>query len=246
MTDRDKDLLAAEYALGSLDAEERAQAEEKAKTDNSFAAGVADWEQRLSPLADAVEPVKAPAGLWRRIEAALGGLAGQIQRQPDDLRSMIEDLQRSLAAWRMAAVSAAAAAAAIALAWFGGVDMPFREAEPPSKYVAMLQSEAGKTGFVVTFDMANKTCAVRTVLPDIPDAKAYELWAVMKGKKAPMSLGLVGTSDYAMVPMPATLNAEMMKDGLQLAISVEPPGGAPAGQPMGPVVFAGNLMKLTP
>ena len=49
-----------------------------------------------------------------------------------------------------------------------------------------------------------------------------------------------------MVEMPDILDDEMMKDGVQLAISLEPPGGAPAGQPMGPVVYAGDLIKLTP
>ncbi len=42
--------LAAEYALGTLDADERAQVETLMATDNAFAAMVHAWEFRLGVL----------------------------------------------------------------------------------------------------------------------------------------------------------------------------------------------------
>ncbi|MTW18805.1 hypothetical protein GJ689_21635 [Rhodoplanes serenus] len=63
--------LAAEYALGTLDAGERAAAAALLATDPAFAAQVAAWERRLGELHAMVEPVPPPAALW-------GGLAARL------------------------------------------------------------------------------------------------------------------------------------------------------------------------
>ena len=51
--DEDREILAAEYALGTLDASERAQAERLIASDPEFAARVSYWDGQLSLLADA-------------------------------------------------------------------------------------------------------------------------------------------------------------------------------------------------
>jgi len=61
-----------------------------------------------------------------------------------------------------------------------------------------------------------------------------------------MTLGLVGTGAYAMMDAPVEIDDEMLEKGVKLAISLEPKGGAPAGKSMGPVMFAGLLVKQTP
>ena len=48
--DEDRDGFAAEYALGTLDAEERAQADALMIVDQDFAAKVRQWERRLGEL----------------------------------------------------------------------------------------------------------------------------------------------------------------------------------------------------
>ena len=48
--DEDKDGFAAEYALGTLDAEERAQADALMLVDAAFATTVRQWERRLGEL----------------------------------------------------------------------------------------------------------------------------------------------------------------------------------------------------
>src|SRR5271169_1243542 len=73
--------LAAEYALGTLDADERAQVEILMATDNEFAAIVHAWEFRLGVLNQMVGSVEPPPELWERIRAALG-LTGQQQAPP--------------------------------------------------------------------------------------------------------------------------------------------------------------------
>ena len=68
--------LAAEYALGTLDADERAQVEILMAIDNEFAGLVHAWEFRLGVLNQMVGSVEPPPELWERIRTAIG-LTGQ-------------------------------------------------------------------------------------------------------------------------------------------------------------------------
>jgi anti-sigma-K factor RskA len=70
--DEDHIVLAAEYALGTLDADERARVEALIASDNEFAARVQAWEFRLGVLNQMVGLVEPPPELWERIRAAVG------------------------------------------------------------------------------------------------------------------------------------------------------------------------------
>jgi anti-sigma-K factor RskA len=64
--------LAAEYALGTLDADERAQVETMMSVDPDFAAMVEAWAQKLGALNDMVGSVEPRPEVWDRIRAAAG------------------------------------------------------------------------------------------------------------------------------------------------------------------------------
>ena len=64
--------LAAEYALGTLDADERAQVEAMMSADTEFAAMVGAWEQKLGALNQMVGSVEPRAEVWDRIRSAVG------------------------------------------------------------------------------------------------------------------------------------------------------------------------------
>ena len=69
--------LAAEYALGTLDADERAQAETMMAVDTEFAAMVRAWEHRLGALNQMVGSVEPRPIVWENIKAAIGHSTGQ-------------------------------------------------------------------------------------------------------------------------------------------------------------------------
>src|SRR5947209_14103847 len=69
--DEDRDGFAAEYVLGTLDSEERAQADALMLVDPDFAAKVRQWERRLGELNVLVAPVEPQAPVWERIKAGL-------------------------------------------------------------------------------------------------------------------------------------------------------------------------------
>jgi anti-sigma-K factor RskA len=70
--------LAAEYALGTLDAEERAQVEAMMSVDNGYVAVVEAWERKLGVLNQMVGLVEPRPEVWEKIRAAIR-LAGAQQ-----------------------------------------------------------------------------------------------------------------------------------------------------------------------
>jgi anti-sigma-K factor RskA len=69
--DQDKDVLAAEYVLGTLGRDERAEAQALIAIDPAFAEVVRQWERRLGELSAMVDPVEPPADMWDRIKAGV-------------------------------------------------------------------------------------------------------------------------------------------------------------------------------
>jgi anti-sigma-K factor RskA len=64
--------LAAEYALGTLDADERAQVESMMAVDTEFTAMVHAWEYRLGVLNQMVGSIEPRPIVWENIRAAVG------------------------------------------------------------------------------------------------------------------------------------------------------------------------------
>jgi anti-sigma-K factor RskA len=64
--------LAAEYALGTLDADERARVETMMSLDKDFAAIVEAWEHKLGVLNQMVGSIEPPAEVWDKIKTAVG------------------------------------------------------------------------------------------------------------------------------------------------------------------------------
>src|SRR5260370_29467247 len=63
--------LAAEYALGTLEADERAQVETMMAVDTEYTAIVRAWEYRLGVLNQMVGSVEPRPIVWENIRAAL-------------------------------------------------------------------------------------------------------------------------------------------------------------------------------
>ncbi|MBR1216308.1 anti-sigma factor [Bradyrhizobium sp. JYMT SZCCT0180] len=70
--------LAAEYALGTLDADERAQVETMMAVDTEFTAVVQAWEYRLGVLNQMVGSVEPRPIVWENIQRAIGHAGPQV------------------------------------------------------------------------------------------------------------------------------------------------------------------------
>ena len=105
----DREVLAGEYVLGTLDPGERAEAERLRASDPDFASAIAAWEHRLDPLNAAVESVAPPEGLLQRIEQRLGETAVPAAAPS----ATIIKLERRVRHWRAATLAMAAVAASL-------------------------------------------------------------------------------------------------------------------------------------
>jgi anti-sigma-K factor RskA len=226
-----QDFTAAEYVLGVLGAEDRRKAEFRIASEPKFAAEVAFWEARLGGLADAVPPVAPPASVWNGIEARLSTTL-----EPERARGGIWN---SLNFWRTFAIASAGLAAASLAGLVYLAQIP--SLGPP--LLATLDEQTGQPGFLAAANPADGTVTVvPAALLTGAQPQSYELWVIPPGGK-PHSLGLVDPKRPVKVVVPPELLPHVSADST-LAVSIEPVGGSPTGQPTGPVIANGKLASL--
>src|SRR5579862_6725384 len=144
--------LAAEYALGTLDADERAQVETMMSVDKDFTAVVLAWEHRLGALNQMVGAVEPRPELWEKIRAAIGHAGQQsltetsppaftpitiaeethIAGEPRSATDTSNVIQLAARARRWRAIAAATSAIAAALVALIGVGVSMPDLLPDS------------------------------------------------------------------------------------------------------------------
>ncbi len=240
MKGEELDLLAAEYALGLADEEQRARAESLLASDEDFRSRVARWSGRLAPLLEEVDAVSPPPELWARIENEIDP---RVTALAPAVASNIHALRRKVTLWR--GYSAVATALAASLALFL-VTRPSAEAPiappAPAPLVAMMEAEGSPAKLVATYDPASHMLLVTPAAGVSAVAgHAHELWLIPADGK-PRSMGMVEPGAARRMAVPPAMLTEM-KVEVTLALSVEPAGGSPSGLPTGPVVAAGKLVR---
>lgn len=222
-------LVAAEYVLGVLGAAERRQAQQRLAHDQAFADEVAFWEEKLGAFADAVAPVAPPERTWSRIARATRSRNSSAAR---------ESLWQSLAFWRSFALGSAALAAAS----IGALTFIAISPVPRAPMLATLGAGNGQPDFVAAVNVGGSSLLVVPAALLTSDQRAMELWLIPAGDK-PHSLGLIEPGRPVHLAVPRELAGRLTADAA-LAVSMEPPGGSPTGQPTGPVIASGKLTSL--
>ncbi|HZO47198.1 MAG TPA: anti-sigma factor [Xanthobacteraceae bacterium] len=228
-------VLAAEYVLGVLSAEERRAVEKRIAEESSFAREIADWEDRLGPMASYVTPVTPPAQTWMRIEASLGTPTSTAAVPP-------ATIWQSLAFWRGLGIGASAIAAACvaALVYVG---MRPTTLTPRVPLLATLTGlKTNQPNFVAAISTDGRSLTIVPASLLTADKRSMELWLIPEGGK-PASLGLIAAGQPVQLNVPPAL-LPLVGSGATLAVSLEPLGGSPTGQPTGEVIAHGNLSRL--
>ncbi|MBV8474009.1 MAG: anti-sigma factor [Hyphomicrobiales bacterium] len=222
------DGAAAEFALGTLDAGERAALAARRLREPELDAAIRAWEELLAPLAEAAGPIVPPRDEFAAIEARL--------RASDPVVA----LQRRLARWRAAAIGAASLAAMLGV---GVVLIETIFRAPPVEFTAFLQKNAEAPAFVVAMDPAARELTVRPLGAAPPPGKSYELWLIEPRLGPPRSLGVISPAGVTR-PKFAAFDLAIAENATY-AVTLEPPGGSPNGAPSGPPVFVGKLVRVT-
>jgi anti-sigma-K factor RskA len=253
--------LAAGYALGSLDGEDRARFEALLRAgDRDARRELRQFEETLARVAaerPEAPPPAVKAALLARIaaapRAAVAGDGARVVPMPSRPRRGI--WTAVLAAAMAAGIAAIAVGLAVSTRYERRLEALGQEAvalkaelERQASVLAILRDPA--TQVVALNGLAPSPTArarimwhekaggilVATGLPPAPEGKAYQLWAIA-GQGAPVPAGVFtvdagGTGSLRVPPLPGVTRVDVF------AVTLEPAAGVPA--PTGPMFLAGK------
>jgi anti-sigma-K factor RskA len=225
----ERDALAAEYVLGTIDADAAAEVVRAMDAgDAALREAVAAWERRLAPLMDLAPEGEPPPGLWNRIAGALPQ-----QRTPTQQRPSPQGRPPRPRRWPAVALAGVGWLAAACLAAFTLLRPP----PGPALVTMMVPGKDAPAWFVE----ADSNGAIRLVSvngrPPPEPGRVSELWALPPGADAPTSLGVIPSEGLVNLPA-GTIRP---RENTLIEITSEPPGGSPTGRPTGPLRFVGKL-----
>ncbi|HWX29766.1 MAG TPA: anti-sigma factor [Steroidobacteraceae bacterium] len=213
------DRLASEYALGTLRGPARRRFERWRASTAFVDQRCRFWEEQLMDLAKDLKPVQPPAHVWPAIQRRLNLTTRQAAL-------------RRIRSFALAASVVLVVGAAALLYWRS---LP---AIRPTA-VATISAKSGEHLWELEVLGADRLVARAANLPARPPGFDYELWALPAGG-APVSLGVLpaaGASSRALT----AIQKQALARSTQVAVSIEPLGGSPTGQPTGAVLYVAPL-----
>lgn len=226
----ERELLARDYVLGLLSADEAADIQRLLLEDEALRTEIATLGKRLLELDYAAAPEAVPDDLWGRIEGRLGDQDRKILPLPS--RKSAEPMAR-VGYWKGFATAAVAASLLFAAAT--GAFVALRPTPEPL-VIAVLVDEEANPGVIVEAFGENRVRIVPLVDISVPPDRALEVWTLPDPETGPVSLGLLAASAEASLagfdlPRP---NVDQLYE-----ITLEPATGSPVGRPTGPILFKG-------
>ena len=220
----DDDILAAEIALGVIPLPDRDAALERLRVEPPLANAVSRWKTDLAVLA----PHGGLRDLWPEIA---GKVAAEVSAaSPGALPST------RLRRWKVAtAALGLAAALLLAVQLKAPEQREIRLAAiltGPDRAVATIGINAARDRLVV-----QSSALARSLTGQVP-----ELWVVPPDGR-PRSLGVIAP-DVSLSVRAGDAVKDLLATDASLAISVEPAGGSPTGQPTGPIVLTGKIVRI--
>lgn len=238
----DRDLECAEYVLGLLDSDERRALERALDEDVALRHSISAWEARLSPLGEVVTGMQPPARVWKRVQADLGHVERTEAAAPAG-ESQVRRIWNSIRLWRAVALAtsfATIAVVALNLSVLSPVGTP--PGAKPAYIAAAITGDNGLPRWTMTIDTARREIVVvPAVALQVSDSASTELWLIPENSK-PISLGVFSSDRSTSIAL-SKENAAKLNVRAVLAVSVEPKGGSPTGQPTGPVVGKGAMQE---
>jgi len=228
---RRDEVIAGEYVLGMLSAEDRRKVEARLAKDRQFAAIVNRWEENLATFSDDYETLHLPPRARSPVEQRL---VGAVPRDAVFCGKVSGGCWHSLSLWRSLALASFVVAAGLALS------MSAMLAPRPvsgGRLVADMAGEGAAVGLVARYDDANGALHVTPVAGGGEKEKSLELWLAGDGR-APVSLGVLPQTGEGALAVPAAMRSRLVQ-GAVLSVSVEPFGGSPTGSMSGPVIASG-------
>lgn len=260
--------VAGAYALGTLRGPARTWVERRLRHDAVLCGEITDLNDQLSRWVERLAPAAPRDEVWqaleRRIVSPLTAFA-PTSTVDSDAPTVVVALARShgdglsaaraaaatppslappslaprdrLAFWRRTASVAIAATVALAI----GMGLLLLPAPVPT-HTAVFADAQGRPVWIVDARLPEGVLAIRA-LPNAapPPGKSYQLWLLPAGGP-PVSLGVLPERGAIDIPLDGDLPTRLLT-AAGIAVSLEPAGGSPTGQPTGPVVYQAALTR---
>ncbi|MEY2342066.1 anti-sigma factor [Acidithiobacillus sp. IBUN Pt1247-S3] len=222
--------MAAAYVIGSLRGRARLRFARLLQQDIVLAQMVERWEDALLPALLPARAQSAPARVWHGIQAQLPKTRLARETSRHTARAAQLPWWRRLALWQ--GVSAALAVA-IVVTWLW-------PSAPQMPMLAVVNNSQGQATWVFHAS-AHHMRLVTLRHTVIPADKSLQLWAIVPGKK-PVSMGLLPmqAGETPILPAPDDMN---LSHARLLAVTMEPAGGSPTGQPTGPILLKATVIS---
>ena len=213
--------LAADYAIGLMAAPARRRFEQLLLEDAALRAELAQWQESLASLTETLPQVPVPERVWHGVTARI---------EPQELH-----VPEKRPFWNWLRVTAALASIVV-LVFLGSL-----YTHDDAHYRATLLSADAQPALKV--EAHDDYLQVEPLtLAAVDPQRSLELWAIPADGK-PISLGMIPAGGKGKVELSEAQKALIGKP-IALAVSLEPKGGSPTGQPTGPVLYQGALAAL--
>jgi anti-sigma-K factor RskA len=229
----DLQVLAGEYVLGVLTAEEAAEVDRRMVSETDLRAAIRYWENRLLGMTSLVDPIAPTPDLWSRIE---NDLSAAVPSRPSHLSTTRLNLWQSLTFWRLISVAGFAVAIVLAFRTFF-----FEPTSQPPTFAVVLQAQDKTPGWLLQSDARGPLQLTPLGQTLVGPGQALQLWTFIDPAKGPLSLGLVPPDRSVRIPSD---RLPPLSPGQLFEISREPRTGSSIGRPTGPVLFIGRAIAV--
>ena len=216
------DASVGEYALGVMPHAERLRFDADLKTDRVLQKRLAVWETNFAPMTGELADVTPPPMLLSKIEQRLFPATKTVS------------LFQRLGFWQ-----AATALGFGALAFVVAVPRLLPNSVETAPLVAVIQGETLLVS--ASYNAADGTLSVSRKRGTEAQNEDFELWIIAAGN-APASMGVLQAGEATLIKVPEALKT--MIAGSTLAITNEPDGGSPTGQPTGTILGTGTVIEI--
>lgn len=236
--------LAGEYVLGTLRGGALRRFERLMGERPYIRHAVDTWEERLNPLAEILPEMMPDPRVWKAINKGIkadGNWSdtGSVAQAAIGKES---GFWQSLGLWRAATAFMSLLLAIVVL-------MPQKkipDSMPMPSYVAVLESDSRVPMMVTMGDQDKRVVSIRIMeMPEIADDQDIELWAMRENGETPLPVGILHRDTMEThLSFSESQWQRNIKGARMFAVSFEPKGGSPSGQPSGKMMYKGACLDF--
>jgi len=241
------ELLAREYALGTLAGPARRRFERVLQQAPIALQAVGRWQERFSVLAAGVPAMQPRDHVWRHLERRLFAAPVPAAARAPSVSpgGRFQWLANLLSGRSLVGALAGVLLCVLVLRLqpdLAGLERPTDTL--PASYVGLLTDAAGKPTVLASSRRQGRVLNVKMLQAvDVPQGKVAQLWALPKDDGAPFPVGVVPASGSAKLAL-ADTSEKLFFNVPRLAVSIEAAPARPGDAPSSEFVLTGNCVKM--